>query len=329
MKKQTFFSSPLIWLCFLALTGFIILARTNTAYGSKGYQITIPTRTPEPAPATNTPPSAPATNTPGSGGSGGGGEATPTSSTGGQVTPTVGPAPITVGPTPLGGYLPTAEPCGTTPTVRSLGTVFVREGPGTNYQALASMQYLEVRPIRGRAQNAEWWLIEMGDGTLGWVANLAVQVYGYTGLVPLLTPPALANGTTPTPGPLWNPTPNPICTVEPTATATTTPTITAAASPTATYTPEPTITDTPAPSPTTGLAPVNNEPTNTVPAAAETIIPTNVPPTPAITAQTLTPTAPSSPGDGETNSSNIALYAGLGLIITAGLVAISARFRQR
>ena len=325
MKKQTRFSSSIIWFTFLILVGLIIVARTGTVFGSKGYQITIPTRTPEPGPATNTPEPGG-----GGGGGGGGGEATPTSSTGGGVTPTTGapPAQVTIGPTPLGGYLPTAEPCGTIPTVRTLGTVYVRQGPGTDYTAVTTMQYLEVRPIRGRAQNAEWWLIELGDGSSGWIANLAVEVRGYTGLVPLVTAPPLANGATPTPGPLWNPTPNPVCTIEPTATATVTPTAGAIASATATVTPAPTLTDTPAPSPTTGLAPVSNEPTNTVPAAAETIIPTSAPPTPAITAQTLTPTASTTAASGGSGS-NIVLYAGLGLIVTAGIVAVGTRLRQR
>lgn len=316
------------WLFLLLVAGFIIAilaAPGNLTYGSPGKQITVPTRTPEPGPGqpTNTPdpgPGNPPANTPNPGGTS---NATPGATTVG-ATSTL--APVTVGPTPLGGYLPTAEACGTTPTVRSTGNVFVRRGPGTNYEAVTSLQYLEVRPIRGRAANAEWWLIELGDGTLAWVANLAIQVQGYTGLVPVTTPPALPNGSTPTPGPLWNPTPNPVCTVVPTATPTATPTGTLAASPTASATATATSTSTPAPSPTSGLSTLEAIATNTVPAAANTVVPTAAPPTPAITAQSLTPTITTST-DNPSAGSNTVLFAGIGLILTAGIVAFATRRR--
>ena len=206
--------------------------------------------------------------------------------------------------------------------VYATGGVYVRRGPGTDYEAIASLVFREARPIRGRAANAEWWLIELGDGSTGWVAHLAVQVTGYTGLVPTVEVPALPNGATPTPGPLWNPTPDPVCTVVPTATATVTATLAAVASSTATALP--TATSTPAPSPTTGLAEVSLQPTNTVPAAANTIVPTNAPPTPALSAQTLTPSPVPSASTSEP-SSNVVLYGGLALIVTAGIVAVASR----
>jgi hypothetical protein len=323
------------WLFLLLVVGFIIVALVvpgNLTYGSPGKQITVPTRTPDPGPGepTNTPDPGPGepTNTPDPGGGGGGGgtsEATPVATTIGS-TATVVSTPATAVPTPLGGYLPTAQACDTTPTVRSTGNVFVRRGPGTNYEAVTSLQYLEVRPIRGRAANAEWWLIELGDGTLAWVANLAIQVQGYTGLVPVAPPPALPNGSTPTPGPLWNPTPNPVCTVVPTATPTATPTGTLAASPTASATATATSTSTPAPSPTSGLSTLEAIATNTVPAAASTVVPTAAPPTPAITAQTLTPTVTTAT-DNSSAGSNTILFAGIGLILTAGIVAFATRRR--
>lgn len=307
----------------------LILILPTPISGRPGSQITIPTRTPEPGGGGEPT----ATPDPGGGGGGGGGGGVPPTpggpTPGGTVpgpTPVTPPGQVTLAPTPLGGYLPTVQPCDPAARVLSLGNVFVRSGPGIDYGPVGALQYLEVRLIRGRAQNHDWWLIELADGSSGWVANLAVQVQGYTGLVPIVTPPALANGATPTPGPLWNPTPNPVCTVFPTETPTPTATWTPGPSPTASLTPEPTLTHTPLPSPTTGLATIAPQATATVPAAAITIVPTTVSPTPALTSASLTPTSPSAAAAGG-SSSNVVLWAGLGLILTAGIVAFASRLR--
>lgn len=134
------------------------------------------------------------------------------------------------------GALPTAEACSEAPTIQALnGPLNVRNGPGTAYETVDTLSYLEVRLITGRAAEATWWQIRLADGTLAWVADELVAVSGYTGLVPIVEAPALADGSTPTPGPTWAPTPNPTC-PSPTPTATGTATATATATGTATAT---------------------------------------------------------------------------------------------
>jgi hypothetical protein len=94
----------------------------------------------------------------------------------------------------------------------------VRSGPSVNYPIVTQLVFLEVRFILGHAANAQWWLIQLDDADIGWVANDVVTVQGYIGGIPVLPAPPI-NGQTPTPGPLWNPTPLPFCTVTPTVTA--------------------------------------------------------------------------------------------------------------
>ncbi len=211
MKRLFFFG--------VIITVFVIvnIHTHNTVYAQ-----TVPTRTPVPAPTK--PPS--------------NGNPQPTATAVlPSATPTETPIPITVAATPVGGFLPTAEPCSNAPTVHSQNNTNVRMGPGIDYEIVGKLVFLEVRPIIGRAQNAEWWLIALADGTTGFVLDDVVTVSGYTDIVPIVPAPEL-NGSTPTPGPEWNPTPNPNCTVTPTPLPTDTPV------PTVTATPEPTNADT-------------------------------------------------------------------------------------
>ncbi len=295
------------------ILAFILLITAYTAFRhvqpAAAQIVTIPTRTPTPAPVTptNTPqpqptnppqPTAPpaATDTPVP-------EATATNT---AVQPTVDPSTL----------LPTAEACGEPPTARANNNINVRRGPGTDYDILSTLFAGEVRLITGRAEFAEWWVVELADGREGWVADFTVTVNGYTGNVPLATPPTL-NGSTPTPGPLWQPTPQPGC---PTATATSAPTATATATATAvpptatreqddalaatTQTPETAVTA-PTTSPPAPPAPLaDNAPTAT-PAAAATI-----------TGQQATATAqPLASDQAQGSNSNLLLIAGIGLIV--------------
>ncbi len=205
--------------------------QVGSVVGEVAYQ-TVPSRTstPEggPQPTNTSQPPPPPTDDPG-----GGGQPQPTATTQTGSTPSGGGPTATATPTtavtaviitPEGGYEATAEPCGLPPTVQARGTVNVRLGPGLEYEPVANMIFLEVRPIIGRAEFATWWLIQLPDNETGWVANQAVTVQGYTGLVPIVEPPEI-DGATPTPGPLWEPTPNPVCTPQPTATPTEEPTV--------------------------------------------------------------------------------------------------------
>ncbi|MCA9898056.1 MAG: SH3 domain-containing protein, partial [Anaerolineales bacterium] len=193
---------------FLSL---VVWASANSpiVYGIGNGQ-TIPTVTSTPRPPTNTP---------SGGGNGGGNNAnntpTPTNLPNNpNATPTSTLLPLTFAPTPVGGFLPTAVPCGANPTIQTLDATNVRSGPGTEYDIIGELVYLEVRYIAGRAETAAWWLIQFNNGQLGWVADEVVNVRGYTAIVPIVEAPPL-NGSTPTPGALWNPTPPPFCTVTP------------------------------------------------------------------------------------------------------------------
>lgn len=196
-------------LTFLLLGAVAFLGRTQlpTVYGSENKQ-TIPTRTPTPAPATATPA--------GGGNNGGGNNPTatntPATTSGPTATSTL--LPVNIAPTPVGGFLPTAVPCGASPTIQTLGATNVRSGPGLAYDVIGDLVFLEVRYIVGRAETAQWWLIQFNNGQFGWVADEVVNVQGYTPIVPIVEAPPL-NGVTPTPGAIWNPTPPPFCTVTP------------------------------------------------------------------------------------------------------------------
>lgn len=269
---------------------------------------TVPSRTPTPsANATDTPAPPPTSPPPGD---------TPIAS----PSPSAVASPIVsntlppIAPTPVGGYLATAEPCGQQPTVISLTNwVNVRRGPGQDYEPITQLIYFEVRPIIGRAANAPWWQIRLNAEQTGWVADSAITVQGDTQYVAIVPSPAI-NGNTPTPGALWNPTPNPVCpvlTMTPTATNSpfpVTPTLTS---------PPLTTTNTPLP------ATLTSEPT------ATTIV--VVVPTPEITpsevpAFTPLPTLVNT-NPPPTDSSSWLLYGGIGLLFV-GIFALFIRSRR-
>jgi hypothetical protein len=280
----------------LILLGTMMSPRyTKTVWSLERAQ-TVPSRTPTPAPTT------PPTATPPS--SGINPTATPISVP--QATPTSTLLPAQIAPTPVGGFLPTAVPCGSSPTIQTLGATNVRSGPGLEYGIIGELVYLEVRYIVGRAETAEWWLIQFNNGQFGWVANDIVLVQGYTPIIPIVEAPPL-NGSTPTPGPLWNPTPFPFCTVTPAPTDTATPAVALAEA-------QPAETATPAP--TEPPPPTEPRPTDT-----PIVQPTAVPLNPTAPAATAVPT------ESETGSSSGILLLGLGLLIGAGLVVAYLRKR--
>jgi hypothetical protein len=146
--------------------------------------------------------------------------------------------------TPEDGFWPTAAPCSDSPTIQASNTLNVRRGPGLDYEIIAQIVFLEVRPIIGRSEYDEWWLVELASGDSGWVANSIGLSQGFVGNVPIVPAPAI-DGETATPGVLWQPTQLPFCTVTPTHTATASATATATATalpPTGTAT----VTSTPA-----------------------------------------------------------------------------------
>ena len=128
------------------------------------------------------------------------------------------PPPSFLAPTPQGGYLATAEACGTSPTITAQTLTNVRSGPGTAYQIIGELVFIEVRPIAGRAAETNWWQIILVDGRLGWVSNSVVQYSGNISGVPIIEAP-LINGNPPTPSVPWIPANNLGCAPLPTWTA--------------------------------------------------------------------------------------------------------------
>jgi uncharacterized protein YraI len=234
-------------------------------------------------------------------------QATPT------ATPTATPLSVTLVPTPDGGYLSAAEPCDANPTVQTLGQTNVRAGPGIGYDSVAMLVFLEVRPIIGRAEFSDWWLVELADGSSGWVFDQVVIVQGYTGYVPISEAPELeGDGVPPTPGTSWDPTPNPVCTPppSPTPTMTTEPTRTQLPSPTASAKSQPTLTpkETSSSTATTTSTPTA---TRTSEPEIETSMPSpSITPSSQVTAETIN-------SDGFDTS--WILFAGLGLVIIGGI----------
>lgn len=312
----------------LGLLTFYKIAPTyafNLWENSRLYQ-TIPTMTPVPPP-TATPGSDPVDPPP---------PPPPPQATDTPLPPSpTATAAATRTPLPPGSYLPTAMPCGEPPTAQALNAINVRRGPGVNYPILASLAVNEVRPITGRAAMTAWWQIELNDNRLGWVRDDLVSVQGYTGNVPIATPPPI-NGNTPTPaaGPAWNPTPNPICTPTPTATAT------ATAPPTVTNTriiemaEKPAETE-PAEEAVVVAAEADTE-ADTAVDAAETI-PTNTPPAGPSQPVSASPEgapiagptpAPAAEEEEAVSGSTMVLFTGLGLILAGAAYIVIARRKE-
>lgn len=295
--KKLFFLTVIIIVC---VVGIVQHNPASSVSGIVNAQ-TIPTRTPVPPP-TNPPNNnnnPQPTNT---------AVLLPTAT----LIPTETPIPATLAPTPIGGYLPTAQPCSNLPTVQAFNNTNVRVGPSTDYDIVGQIVVLEVRPIIGRAQNAQWWLVQLADGTTGFVLNDVVNVSGYTDIVPIVPVPEL-NDSTPTPGPVWNPTPNPSCTVTPTPLPTNTAVPTNTPAPTATLEPSPTDT-----------AVLTIAPTDTAVSETPTIVaqPTRVPETETTPLPTAVPLESAS----ESGNSNWLLFGAGGLLVV-GTIAFARRRR--
>ncbi len=259
---------------------------------------TIPTRTPTPAAVTPT-------SDPGDPGPGPTAPPGPTATAPSSTAPAATATQFVLPPTPVEGYLPTAEPCSASVTARAtISNLNVRAGPGLSYDILGSLLFNEVRPVIGRAPQATWWQIILADGANAWVADQFVDVTGYTGLIPTVEPPLLGDLTV-TPGTPWAPTPWPECTPPPTATGTATATPSATASPTADHS---TPTSEASPTPTT--------------AAVE------LPATEAVATPSATPAPTALPLEDEAPAAGSDLWIPLvaaGFIVAAGIALLLRR----
>ena len=274
---------------------------------------TVPTRTPTPEPGGGESPTAP----PDDGDDDGEPGPAPTSTEQPQSTTTATSEAVVV--TAEGGILPTADACSTEPTVQAhIGNVNVRSGPGMDYDVVAELDLLEVRPIIGRARHVAWWQISLDGGDTGWVANEVVTVSGYIGLVPTIAARALPDGSTPTPGSPWSPTPLPGCTPPaPTATPSATPTVTATSDGPQSAAPSGGGSDDGA----TSTATATVEPSET-PTATATATPENI-----VEEVTATETPAPLPAEASTGGSSMPWLpiVGLGLILAAAALFVVRR----
>lgn len=176
----------------LALTMLVNDVQLPAVYGLKE-NFTVPTKTPQPEPTVE-----PTSD------NGGGGNPTSQPPTATARVPTAVPTARDLAPTPEGGFLPTAVPCGIDPTVFALAATNVREGPGQAYPVMAQLVFWEVRPIIGRSGDVPYWQISLVDGRIGWVDSTVVETQGNLSVIPIVAAPPL-NGVTPTPTLGWNP----------------------------------------------------------------------------------------------------------------------------
>lgn len=309
MSEKTF----LLFLFFLLLAVSFAFQDFNAGLASAHPQnFTVPTKTPSAEPTDPPPPPTQPSD--------GGNPTQPPSATNTAV-PQTSPTAVIIAPTPEGGYLPTAEACSTAPTLTAQTLSNVRAGPGTAYETVGTLVFLEVRPIVGRASDVAWWQIELPDGRLGWISNVVVEVNGNISVIPVVEAPLL-NGQTPTPGVPWVPAIPAGCLAEPTWTAIPpTETFTATSEPTATDVPiQPTETATDTAMPDTPTP------------ESETIVavplitdgdgqPTPPPNPPAATAAPLPQPASSLP------SSNV-IFAGFGVVLLLLIIGIALMRRQ-
>lgn len=128
-----------------------------------------------------------------------------------QTSPGSGEAPT---PIPSPTSPPTAEPTPTAPPtamptsmpepeVQAETPMNVRAGPGTEHPVVASLEAGGTAPIVGKNPPGDWWQIELGNGTTGWIYGPLVETNGNVGAVAVAAaiptaPPATA---TPIPQP--------------------------------------------------------------------------------------------------------------------------------
>lgn len=107
--------------------------------------------------------------------------------------------PTSLAPTQaLPTLLPTPTAFDTTPRATANRNANVRRGDGTNYEVIGGIQAGDVVPIVGISSfGTGWYLIELPNGSRGWVAPSVVDATGDLSGVPRVAPPA-----PPTPTPI-------------------------------------------------------------------------------------------------------------------------------
>ncbi len=88
---------------------------------------------------------------------------------------------------------PAAYAAGDPQAIVSAAALNVREGPGTNYTAVAAVHAGDTLAITGRDASAGWYRIRLSDGRTGWVSGSLVTVDGDVSGIPEVA--AQATGT--------------------------------------------------------------------------------------------------------------------------------------
>ena len=158
----------------------------------------------------------------------------------------------------------------------------VRNGPGTTFQIIGSVNKSSTVQILARSADGEWWQIAFPDAQRrGWIAAQFTQLLDPADALPIVGP-ATATIVVPT-----------NTRVTPTRTATSTPTSTRTPTDTPTITPSRTATSTPTDTPTITPTSTPTETPTITPTSTPTLPPTSTPsPSPTVT---LTPTPTNTP----------------------------------
>ena len=298
----------------LIASSFLFQGQSPAFVSAHPVNFTVPTRTPTPPP--------PPTATPADNGGGNGSEPPPTAV---SQEPANTPTAVILAPTPVGGFLPTAVACSTAPTLTSLSQTNVRSGPGTSYDIMGELVFLETRLISGRAADVAWWQIKLADGRLGWVSNPIIETQGNINVVPIVAAPPI-NGVEPTPGSGWLPIPPAGCDRLPTWTPDASlASNDSASSNTAPATEVPQPTETPLPETNTEVAAAEADVSNQeVPTPPQLVInePTAVTVISAAQDPVATVSPPTSPANILSRSSIILLIVVAGLSFLGGIYAL-------
>lgn len=129
-------------------------------------------------------------------------------------TPVVSTATPTTVPTSAPTETATPEPIptvNTQPRVVANQVINVRSGPGTVYPVVNQLAAGQPVAVLARNGDSTWWQVDLGGGSLGWVAASVVETAGALDVV------ALAQNIPPTPTPRPQPTPAPTNTPAPTS----------------------------------------------------------------------------------------------------------------
>jgi Tol biopolymer transport system component/uncharacterized protein YraI len=121
-----------------------------------------------------------------------------------STTPVVTGAAMLVSPVAT----PATAPLDSTPVMATVtvteGRLNVRSGPATDYRIIAKLTNSERFAVAGQSADTAWLLLDLGDGTQGWVFAAYVTVHGALDAVPVTAAVTSAPPISPTSAPAEN-----------------------------------------------------------------------------------------------------------------------------